>query len=86
MTEEVDAGSIVGQSPRISVADAQGGVVRDPKRFYDKLKGVVGPMVTILLEELVRLADGGRDGRVARIGFGERFPESVRTRLQEPIT
>ncbi len=86
MTEKVDAGPIVGQSPRISVADARGGIVQDPKRFYDKLRGVVGPMVTILLEELVRLADGGRDGRIAAIDFGERLPESVRTRLQEPIT
>jgi hypothetical protein len=69
----------------ISVADARGGIVQDPKRFYDKLRGVVGPMVTILLEELVRLADGGRGGRVARIDFAERLPQSVRTRLREPI-
>jgi folate-dependent phosphoribosylglycinamide formyltransferase PurN len=85
MTEEVDVGPIVGRSPRVSVADARGRIVQDPRRFYDKLRGVVGPMVTILLEELVRLADRGQGGRVARIDFAERLPQSVRTRLRESI-
>jgi hypothetical protein len=85
MTERVDAGPIVGKSPGISVADAHGRIVRDPKRFYDKLKGVVGPMVTILIKELVRLGDGGRDGRVARIDFDERLPDSVKTHVRAPI-
>jgi hypothetical protein len=85
MTEGVDAGPIVGQSPAISVADARGSIVRDPKRFYDKLKGVVGPMVTILIEELVRLGDEGRGGRVARIDFAERLPNSVQTQLRAPL-
>jgi hypothetical protein len=73
MTEGVDAGPVVGQSPGISVADSHGHIVRDPKRFYDKLRGVVGPMATILIEELVRVGDGGRDGLVARIDFDEGF-------------
>jgi len=85
MTEGVDAGPIVGQSPGISVADAYGRIVRDPKRFYEKLRGVVGPMVTILIEQLVRLADGGREGRVARIDFDEKLPDSVKTHLRAPI-
>lgn len=85
MTEGVDAGPIVGQSPGISVADAHGRIVRDPKGFYDKLKGVVGPMVTILIEELVCFGDGGRDGRVARIDFDERLPDRVKTYLRAPI-
>jgi len=85
MTEEVDAGSIVGQSPDIRVADADGRITPDPKRFYGRLTGVVGPMVTILVEELVRLADEGRADRVARVDFGARLPDSVRTRLAEPV-
>ena len=85
MNEEVEAGSIVGRSPDILVADADERIPRDPKRFYEKLKGVVGPMVTILIEELIRLGDGGRDGRIARIDFGARLPDSVKLRLEQPI-
>jgi folate-dependent phosphoribosylglycinamide formyltransferase PurN len=85
MTEEVDAGAIVGQSPDILVADAHGRIPEDPKRFYEKLKGVVGPMVTILVEELLRLDHTGRKWRVPPIDFGARLAVSVRTRLEEPI-
>jgi hypothetical protein len=60
-------------------------IPRDPKRFYEKLKGAVGPMVTILVEELVRLNDGGRDGRITRIDFSERLPDSIKAHLLEPI-
>ena len=59
--------------------------VRDPKRFYEKLKGVVGPMATILIEELARLGDGGPDGRIMRIDFEPRLPDGVKTHLREPI-
>ena len=85
MTEEVDAGSIVGQSPDILVADAQGRIPQNPKRFYEKLKGVVGPMVTILIDELLRPGDEGRPGGIAQIDFAERLPDIVRARLKEPI-
>jgi methionyl-tRNA formyltransferase len=83
MSEEVDAGSIVGQSPDVLVADARGRIPRDAKRFYAKLKGVVGPMVTILVEELIRLGDG--DQRIARIDFDKRLPAELKARLEEPI-
>ncbi len=73
------------RSPPISVADAHGRIVRDPKRFYDKLKGVVGPMATILIEELARLGDGGPEGRVTRIDFEPRLPDGVKTHLRAPI-
>lgn len=42
-------------------------------------------MVTILIEELIRLSDGPRDGHISRIDFGERLSDSVKTRLEEPI-
>jgi hypothetical protein len=85
MTVEVDAGAIVGQSPAILVADARGRIPHAPKRFYEKLTGVVGPMVTILLEELIRLDDAGRGGPVPAIDFGARLPASVKAHLEEPI-
>jgi len=42
-------------------------------------------MVTILVEELARLADEGRAERVARVDFGARLPDSVKRRLAEPV-
>jgi hypothetical protein len=85
MVEQVDAGAIVGQSPDILVADAHGRIPEDPKRFYAKLKGVVGPMVTILVDELIRLDEEGRQGRVGRIDFAARLPSGVKKCLAEPI-
>ena len=85
MTEDVDAGPIVGQSCAIIVADAEGRIPQDPKRFHAKLKGVVGPMVTILIEELNRLGDGGRDEPIARIDFAARLPDRIKRRLEQPI-
>jgi folate-dependent phosphoribosylglycinamide formyltransferase PurN len=85
MIREVDAGPVVGQSPDIYVADAAGRITPDPKRFYEKVKCVVGPMVTILVDHLLRLDDEAGDGRAMRIDFGDGLPEEVRARLGEPI-
>ncbi len=85
MSEEVDAGQVVGQSPPIRIADGDGRIPRDGKRFYEKMKGVVGPMVTILLEELVRLDASDDIGRPGKIDFGARLPKAIASHLAEPI-
>jgi hypothetical protein len=84
MVLDVDAGPIIGQSPDICVADAGGRVARDPKRFYEKLRGVVAPMVTILIEALVRLEREGGE-RITRIDFGAGIGADIKVALKAPI-
>lgn len=79
MTVQVDAGPIVGVSPLISVGDSDGRVIQDPKRFYDRLRGVDGPMAAILVEELARSdADSISVDETPRIDFEHRLPSDGR--------
>jgi folate-dependent phosphoribosylglycinamide formyltransferase PurN len=84
MVEKIDAGPVVGQSPRIRIANDEGRVERDVTRYYGKMKAALGPLVVILIEELVRLrAEGGE--RITTIDFATRFPTELKSRLEQPI-
>lgn len=86
MTEDVDAGPIVGKSPRICIAGPQDQTTQEPRRYWDKLKGVVGPMVSILVDELVRRPPQGDPRRVARIDFEQKLDRRLKLMLEAPIT
>jgi folate-dependent phosphoribosylglycinamide formyltransferase PurN len=85
MTEEVDAGPIVGQSPKILMADANGLITRDIGQFCDKMSDALGPMAAILTKELVRLRENGRRERLAPIDFGARMSDRAKVQLAAPI-
>jgi hypothetical protein len=84
MAPAVDAGPIVGQSPRICVADRAGRIERDVSRYYGRMKDALGPMVEGLLAGLVALHARGGD-RLGPIDFDARFPAPLKARLAEPI-
>ncbi len=85
MTVEVDAGPIVGVSPLISVGDAEDRVIQDPKHFYERLRGVDGPMAAILVEELARSeADSISVEETPRIDFERRLPRDLAA-FAEPL-
>ncbi len=85
VTEVVDGGPIVGQSPPIYLADAEGRIPADLKKPYEKFRPALQPMVTRLIDALAERVAAGNETRIERLAFDAHFPEDVRERLKQPI-
>lgn len=68
MVEEVDAGPIVGASPPIDVV-GPGEEMIDARTFYDRMRGYVDPMASVLGNALLELRDAGTGDRIEHIDF-----------------
>jgi Formyl transferase len=80
MTVDVDSGPIVGQSLPVRVGDAAGRITTDPRRFYDRMGLLVGPLVEALIAELVR-----RDGPVVELDLSGTVDSELRTAIEAPL-
>lgn len=85
VSEVIDSGSIVGESPPISIRLVDGTLTDDVRMIGEKTLVPVDHMVAELLLELLRRRDAGTPGPVERIDFGKLFPAAFRRRLMEPI-
>lgn len=84
MTETVDGGPIVGQSPPILIGDAAGGIPTDPRVAYEKFRLALHPMVTALADTLSRLGHNGDQRPIDRLDFEARVPSDIKRRLAQP--
>ena len=85
VTEEVDAGPVVGHSPLVNVLNAKGALPGDPLVVYEKLSEALGPLAFFLIEELCRRHETKRPGPIEEIDFENRFSGEVKSRLLQPI-
>lgn len=85
VTEEVDGGAIVGQSPPVNVRDAAGRLPASPQVVYEKLAEALGPLAFLLVEELCRRREEGRTGRIDRLDLEESMPNVLKARFLRPI-
>ncbi len=85
VTEEVDGGAVVGQSPPVNVRDEAGKLPASPQVVYEKLAEALGPLAFLLVEELCRRREEGRRERIERIDFESLVPAVLKTRLLRPI-
>ncbi len=86
VTETIDGGPIVGISPRINIALANG---RYPENFLvlqEKIPSVCGWMTFGLLSSLLDLQGRGAAGAVTSIDFERIIPAAVNEMLMEPVT
>lgn len=85
MTEVVDAGPVIGQTPPINVADAAGRLSPDPRCFFYKVVPAVSPMVLALLASLVRRREAERPSPIADLDIAAVMTAALRRRLADPV-
>lgn len=85
MTEVVDAGPVVGQTPPINVADAEGRLVPDPRAFFYKVLPPIGWMVLRTVDALARRREAGERGPLRRLDLDASMPDALRRRLLRPV-
>jgi hypothetical protein len=86
VSEEIDSGHIVGQSPPICVLDSGGNLPGDPFLVYNKIAEPLSPMVFILASELHRIHHFKKTGILKTFDFSADYPEEARERLMHRIT
>jgi folate-dependent phosphoribosylglycinamide formyltransferase PurN len=85
MTEVVDAGPIIGQTPPNNVADSRGRLLPDTRAFFYKVLPPVGWMILRTLDALVRRRDMGLPGPLQSVELDATMPPALRRRLLQPI-
>ena len=85
MTEVVDAGPVIGQTPPINVADADGRLLRDKRSFFYKVLPPIGWMVMRVIDALVQRHEQGLRGPLTRVDLDAAMPPGLRRRLLQPI-
>ncbi|NPV61364.1 MAG: hypothetical protein HPY61_01825 [Methanotrichaceae archaeon] len=85
VTEEVDAGPVVGQSPPINVRLKNGETPGDVLVINDKMLVPIDRMAACLVSELVHRWDQGESGCVEALNFEELFSQEYKEKLMQPI-
>jgi len=85
MTEVVDAGPVIGQTPPINVGDADGRLPADNRAFFLKVLAPIGWMVLSLLEALAERRVADSPGLLERVEIADSMPAGLRRRLLLPI-
>lgn len=85
MTEIVDDGPVIGQTPPINVADAQGRLIPDPRAFFYKVLPPIGWMVLRVLDGLVCRRSMGLREPLRHVDLDAAMPPALRRRLLRPV-
>ena len=84
VTEVVDAGPVIGQSPPVYIRDREGDVP-EPMLMFNKMLYPLGTMVQTMIEALLERFAEGKEGHLEHVDFAGRFPADVKVRMQEPV-
>jgi hypothetical protein len=85
MTEVVDAGPVIGQTPPINVGDAEGRLPADNRAFFYKVLPPIGWMVLRTLDALARRRERGLRGGLTWVDMDDCMPPGLRRQLDLPI-
>lgn len=85
MTEVVDAGRVIGQTPPINVGDAAGRLPEDRRAFFFKALAPIPWMVLSLLEALAARRGADAPGLIDTLDIGGTMPPALRARLLRPV-
>ncbi len=84
VNEWIDRGPIVGWSPKINIARADGSYPESILSLQEKIPSVCGWLAIELILEILKKKHTGAEGTVGVIHFDELIPESIKQRLLEP--
>jgi len=85
VSEEIDSGHIVGQSPPICVVNCEGKLPGDPFLVYNKIAETLCPMVYIMARELQRRHRLKETGALKRFNFPAVYSGEALENLMHPI-
>lgn len=85
VTEEVDGGHVVGQSPPVNVLNTRGLLPPDPLVVYEKLAEALSPLAFFLVDELCRRFRRNQPGAIEHVDFDGLISGDVKTRILQPI-
>lgn len=84
VTEVIDRGPIVGQSPKVNIRKADDSYPLSILSLQEKIPAICGWLAVELLQEIIRRHDTGIKGPVASIDFDRLTPDHIKQRLMEP--
>ena len=85
VSEEIDAGQVVGQSPPVKVLNADGLLPGDPLIVYNKIGEALSPLAFFLTDELCRRFEARKTGKIDHIDFPPLFSDEIKSRLLQPV-
>lgn len=85
VTEVIDKGPIVGQSPPVCIVDENGNHPEDVKNLQEKIPSVCGWMGVELVKSLIELKSTSSETKIKTIDFSARFPQSIKNQLLEYV-
>ncbi len=85
ITESVDAGSIVGQSPPVNIKLKSGDHTDNNLLLEDKMMEPLDRMAAKLISELILKKEAGKSGKIDTIDFDGFFAEKFKKKLMLPI-
>ncbi|MBM3403524.1 MAG: hypothetical protein FJY10_01390 [Bacteroidetes bacterium] len=86
VTEEIDAGAVVGQSPPTNVRNTSGKIPGNCLIVYDKLSEPLCRLTVAMVEELVNRYERGEKGLLAHADLIARYTPEEKAKLMQPIT
>ena len=85
VSEEIDSGHIVGQSPPVNVTDSQQKLPESQFIVWDKMTEALSPVVSSLAEELCNRFEKKEQGAIDHIDFVKQIPGEIRKKYLQPI-
>jgi len=85
VSEEVDCGHVVGQSPPVNVLNSKGILPGNPLVVYQKLAEALTPLTFFLAEELGRRFEMNKPGFVDHIDFNSLISDDIKQKLMQPV-
>ncbi len=85
VSEEVDSGTVIGQSPPVNVVKSDGELPTNCLIVYDKLAEPLSHLVCRLTDELVKRFGQGKTGSIEYLDFSRIFSDEIKKKIMEPI-
>ena len=85
VSEEIDSGHVVGQSPPVNVRNTQGILPQNSLVVYQKLAEALTPLTFFLIEELYRKFEMNMPGPIDHIDFNSLISDQMKQKLMLPV-
>lgn len=86
LSEELDSGHVIGQSPVINVRNKDGSITDNLLIIEDKMTEPVDFMAIILTNELIKKKQTKQAGKIETLNFVNYFTKEHKEFLKQPIT
>jgi hypothetical protein len=85
VTEQIDIGPVIGNSPPISILNADGHYPESILSLQEKIPSVCGWLGVQLVQEVIRKKQSGMKGDMGFVDFDALTPAYIKQQLLEPV-